>query len=127
ARADGDTEIDRLAEKYLLLDGPLPDVFARRPAFRRLDILGTGRGRDAIVGLHRFREFHREPADIGVEDAAILHLRADDGAVEEVRVADEVGDELVHRVLVDVARPANLLDASLIHHGDLVRQRERLA
>ena len=31
------------------------------------------------------------------------------------------------RPLVDVARRADLLDAPLVHHRDLVRQRERLA
>ena len=48
-------------------------------------------------------------------------------AVDEVRVADEVGDELVGRVLVDVARPGDLLDAPVVHHRDLVRQGQRFA
>ena len=42
------------------------------------------------------------------------------GPVEEIGVADEIGDELVGRMLVDVARPSDLLDAPLVHHADLV-------
>ena len=50
-----------------------------------------------------------------------------DGGVEEVGAADEVGDELVRRPLVDLARRADLLDAAAVHHRDRVRQRQRLA
>ena len=48
-------------------------------------------------------------------------------AVDEVGGAHEVGDEFVLRPLVDVAWRADLLDAALVHHRDLMRQRERLA
>src|ERR1044072_9373112 len=60
ARADGDAEADRLAEKHLLLDRPPPDIFTGQRALRQLDVLGTDRDRHTIVGLHGFRQLHRE-------------------------------------------------------------------
>ena len=49
------------------------------------------------------------------------------GGVEKIGAADEIGDERVGGPLVDLARRADLLDAAAVHHGDRVRQRERLA
>ncbi len=48
------------------------------------------------------------------------------GAVEHVGGADEVGDEAVGRILVDVTRRADLLDAALVEDGESVAQRQRL-
>ena len=48
------------------------------------------------------------------------------GAVEHVGRSDEVGDEAVGRVLVDVARLADLFDAPVVEHREPVAQRQRL-
>ena len=48
------------------------------------------------------------------------------GAFEEIGSADEVGDEPRRRRLVDLARRPHLLDPSVLHDGDDVRDRERL-
>ena len=49
-----------------------------------------------------------------------------DRAVEQVALADEVGDEAVLRETVDLRRLVELFDLALVHHRDPVRQRERL-
>ena len=50
----------------------------------------------------------------------------DPGAVEQIDLADEVGDEARPRPLVDLTGRADLLDAAGIHDGDPVRHGERL-
>ena len=52
--------------------------------------------------------------------------RAADRAVEDVALADEVGDEIVGRPLVDLGRRGDLLDRALVHHGDAVGHDQRL-
>ena len=47
-------------------------------------------------------------------------------ALEDVRDADEAGDELGLRMLVDLGRRADLLDPALVEDGDPVAHRERL-
>ena len=68
---------------------------------------------------------HLELSLVGAHEVATRTLLLDD-AVDEVRRADEVGDEARLRRLVDVARPADLLDLAVAHYGHLVRHRERL-
>jgi hypothetical protein len=46
--------------------------------------------------------------------------RAGRARLEEVRLADEVRDEARRRPVVDLARHADLLDPSFVHHGDAV-------
>ena len=55
-------------------------------------------------------------------------LAGADAAVEEVhlRAADEAGDEAVDRVVVEVERRADLLDAAAVQHHDLVGHGHRL-
>ena len=53
-------------------------------------------------------------------------LRGPDGAGDEVRRADELGDELVGRALVDLPRLAQLHHAAGLHDGDVRGQRQRL-
>ena len=48
------------------------------------------------------------------------------GAVEDVALAHEVGDEIVGRPLVDLGRRGDLLDRALVHHRDAVGQDQRL-
>ena len=47
-------------------------------------------------------------------------------AVDDVRLADEFGDEFVDGSAVDLRRRADLLDLSCVHHHDLIRHRQRL-
>ena len=50
----------------------------------------------------------------------------DELGLDQVRVADEVGDEEVRRLLVELARRAGLRDAGVRHHDDAVGDGERL-
>src|SRR5205823_8852073 len=45
---------------------------------------------------------------------------------EEVAVSDEVSDETCPWKAVDLRRLVDLLDATLVHHGDAMRKGERL-
>ena len=45
--------------------------------------------------------------------------------IEEIAAADEFGDEAIARALIDRARTADLHDAALVHHRDLMRERQR--
>ena len=47
--------------------------------------------------------------------------------LKEIHAADELGDEAARRLLVDLRRPADLLDTARVHHGDAIRHDERLA
>ena len=49
-----------------------------------------------------------------------------DRQLERVERADEVGDERRRRLLVDLARAADLLDPAAVHDRDPVGHRERL-
>ena len=49
-----------------------------------------------------------------------------DRQLERVQRADEIGDERGARMVVDLARGAELLDLAAVHHGDPVAHRERL-
>src|SRR5262249_34050028 len=60
--------------------------------------------------------------DRGERSVDALEARA-----QHVDVADERRDETVDRLAVDLVRGAKLADAALRHHGDPVRQAERLA
>ncbi len=53
-------------------------------------------------------------------------VRSHERVSELVRLADERHHELVGRLLVDVARRADLLDLPRAHHGDLVGDLHRL-
>ena len=48
------------------------------------------------------------------------------GTGQQVGRADEPGDELARRLLVDLARGADLLDAAGVEHGDAVGEGQRL-
>ena len=49
----------------------------------------------------------------------------DDGCLEQVDIAYEVGDKPVGGVFVNLTRCSNLFEASLVHYGDTCRQRHR--
>ena len=49
----------------------------------------------------------------------------DDPAPQDVERADEGGNEARARIVVDLERRADLLDTSLVHHHDAVRDRQR--
>ena len=59
-------------------------------------------------------------------DAHVCRLVLDQAALEHVHGADELGDEARIRVLVDLARRADLDDLAVIHHADARRERHRL-
>ena len=104
-------------------------MIVRRPRGRgRLDpdLLRAQRDGRRPAGRERARRRNAhgaEPAHIDADDAALVR---EHGTGEQVAVADEVGDESRPRETVDARRLVDLLDASLVHDGDPVRQRERL-
>ncbi len=51
----------------------------------------------------------------------------DRSRVQDVRRADESGDEAGSRVFVDLPGRADMLDAALVEHGDAIAHRQRLA
>ncbi len=97
-----------------------------RRLFRQLDVLGPYRHQNSIVRAQILAASDIELADRGADPAALATTRSDHRGVEKVRGTDEIGDEPVARPLVDVARRADLHDAPAVHHGDHVRQGERL-
>jgi hypothetical protein len=93
------------ADAHLLGPHGEPALLARVRAFprRRHDLPQTRYG-ETQVARRRFNHCH----------------------VQHVGVADEVGDKPVVREAVDIRRLVELFDASLVHHRDAVRQRQRL-
>ena len=100
-----------------------------------------GRDRAAKLALFRRDDVHVLGADDDVDrlvfgEAAvdadeILPAEIDEEvffhhAVDDVAFADEVRDERVRRLIVDVRRRADLLDASLAHDHDRVGHAQRL-
>ena len=68
-----------------------------------------------------------DPSPARVEpDVLGPHRQPPRGRVDEVRVADEGGDELRRRRVVDLLRRRQLLDPAAVHHRDAVGHRERL-
>ena len=61
------------------------------------------------------------------QPAVVRSHHLGDRALEEVRVADEGGDEAAARRLVDLGRGPELLDLPAVHHRDPVGQAHRLA
>jgi hypothetical protein len=59
-------------------------------------------------------------------DLLRAHRKTLAAALDHVRDADEIGDELVDRVLVEVFRGRHLLDPAVVEDGDPVRHRQRL-
>ena len=97
--ADGAADVDRLH------DGPRRGAHAlpRAGLVRKGQLLGP----DRVLALPA--DELRRPVD-----------------VEQVGCADEIGDETGCRLLVELARGAELLDAARVEHGDAVGERERL-
>ena len=121
-------KIQIVAEKILGVDGALADVVAiggGRRLFGQFYILGPYRYDHRGVLAHTLARVRLELAHGRADDAAAIAERGD-GAADEIGGADEVGDELIRRLLVDLARRADLDDAAFIHHRDLVRKRKRL-
>src|SRR5579871_5622080 len=75
------------------------------------------RRRDAADGDAKGRDLRGRPPSAHGGDA---HR-------QEVRLADEAGDEGIGRAVVELARRADLLDAAVAHDGDPVREDQRLA
>ncbi len=65
-------------------------------------------------------------AELRALDAHMIGLILDQSPLEHVDVADELGDELAVRILVDVLRRADLDDLARVHDADARRQRHRL-
>ena len=126
ALADRDHVVDGVAEERAGGDVALPLVDrVAGPLGRQHHRLRPDRDHDLGSRRHVERGVEREAAVVGLDDVAVAVARLH-GAVDEVRRADELGDELVLRVLVDLARLAQLHDLARPHDRDVRRQRQRL-
>src|SRR5436190_18881279 len=85
-RSNRDAEIDRLAQEHLLLHGRLPDVFAGRPGFAQLDVLGTNRDRHALVDVQRPRRADGDLPDVGAGSVPPGAVPTQHDAVQKIRV-----------------------------------------
>src|SRR5262245_18450386 len=116
AAPDHDLEIDELAQENFLVDPGRIDVTALLARLRELDVLGADLEHDFFARLERIDPACLQLADLradAVEPARPIALY--DIALDEVGRADEIGNELVARPLVDLARRADLLDAPAVH------------
>ena len=145
ARAFADAELAHLVEReehaerlalelgHLQLGQAMPaeeldlgDLPAARGSLRRRGCLprrgppGAGRARTRVPGLRSRR------APVSGEAARLVAAAAQRHRVQHVDPADEVGDERRGRLLVDLARRADLLERALVHHHDAVGHRQRL-
>src|SRR3954454_6296878 len=96
---------------------------------RRRDLNFLGPDPDSYLAAVNVGEAvagHEHPLPLlGVEGRHRAVARAH-GAVDQVRQAEEVRDELGAWALVELLAGAHLLDAALVHHGDRVGHRQRL-
>ena len=87
---------------------------------RQLELLGTHHDLDFIAGFYRAKiaPTDREGCAVRQPDFDRALAAAGDGAGQEIGIAEETGDELALRVLVDFGRRTDLLDLTLDHHHD---------
>ena len=88
------------------------------------DRFGAERQRQRVAGLGAV-ELALERDLFGV-DADLARRGVGDGAFEHIQRADEIGDELRRRTVVDLERRADLLGLAAIHDDDAVGDRQRL-
>ena len=90
-----------------------------RAAVREADLLGPHADGDrAARAVRRGAQLRA----VGEQDQTV----AGDRPREQVRLAEEPGDERCPRPLVELRRRPELLDPPAVHHGDRVRHRHRL-
>lgn len=99
----------------------------RRRRERHADLLGTNREVDFLPDLELLVVERLDLWETLGLNEAVVAVHRDDLAVEEVRVADERGDEARGRRLVDARRAVELLDPALVDDRDAIRERHRLA
>src|SRR4051794_7227746 len=134
---DGDRMLRAPADVYL------PSALLERLGGGRLEVLADDEDLSAGVKFHQVPGDHPGVGDItdhaalGMQPRAVvpvlqepdlLRAHSDPGtvALEEVRGADEAGDEVIRGLLVDVRRAPDLLDAALVEDRDAVGHREGL-
>ena len=103
-----------------------------RPVLRRIgvgtrdvDALRPNSDANRIAGT--YRAVHRDDDPLALRHTGNRESANDlvDGQVERVQRADEIGDKGGLRVLVHLARAADLLDAAAVHDRDAVGHGER--
>src|SRR5438876_2264778 len=125
---DLDVKIQVIAQEILGLDRALADgidVARHWLRFRQFHVLRPHRYDHLSVLVDALARMRLDLAYRRTHDTAPVAERGDRPS-DEIGAADEVGDEPVARLLVNLARRADLDDSALVHHRDLVRKRERL-
>src|SRR5471032_722831 len=114
--------------------GPPAEVHARAAREARAVVLADDRQLLAGIGVDEVTRERADEDDVRdhpgfaapVErDAFGPNADAPPVALDDVRRADEPGDELCCGALVDLARRSDLLDAALVEDGDVVAHRQR--
>src|SRR3954447_9565927 len=104
--ADRDVEIEIIAEEFLATDRSLADIIivscTGRLAFRQLDILRANRDHDTRAFAQTLAGVRLDLAQRRAHDATAISHRADPSG-DKVGAADEISDELVARLLVNLA------------------------
>src|SRR5262249_38668904 len=100
-------------------------IFGQSPGRVQLHVFRTKDEVPPVLGTCLGEEppGHADPGAIfGLEQAPAILRR--DAAVEQIDAPDELCDEAVRRTPVDLTGLRTLGDASIVHDGDAVRQRE---
>ena len=113
----------RAAEEHRPLDHAGQPVVAADGV--RLDLDPLGPDHHLHLAARLDRALLRAERAVADADGARVAVGPDRLGGEQVRDAEEVGDEHRPRLLVDLARRARLLDGALAHHRDAVAHRER--
>src|SRR5262249_36037597 len=126
--ADLNVAVEVIAEKIPAADRGLADIIIRGAgwlALGKLYVLGTNGDRDTPIPAYPFARMRLELAERRAHDATALN-DGGNGTGNEICAADKIGDEPVLRLVVDLPRRADLHHAPFVHHGNLMRERERL-
>ena len=115
---------DRSPPTMRALIGIFAGRLLRRP---QPHVLRPDHGDDAIAGVCDVGGRAAASGPRSVRMTRCVAVDADDGRIEQVRAADEVGDEGIGGPLVDLPRRSDLLDAAVRHDDDPIGKSQRLA
>ena len=126
AAREPDHELDRRAEVDDLADRALDAAAARVARRLERDALRADRDAQDVARAAAGRQRGEDPAVLAEAHDGVLAVDVVHAHVDDVRGADEVGDERRRGALVEAAGRRDLLDDALVHDRDAVGHRQRL-